>query len=102
MTEALISDLSAIRNLRVISRTWVMQFKETTLGLPDIATALAVDEIIEGAVLRTDTALRLDPSLAEAHTVRAWLAMSLEHDWTAAEASFQRALQLNPGYATAH
>ncbi len=49
-----------------------------------------------------DTALRLDPSLAEAHTVRAWLAMSLERDWTAAEASFQRALQLNPGYATAH
>jgi len=49
-----------------------------------------------------DTALRLDPTLAEAHTARAWLAMSLERDWTAAEASFRRALQLNPGYATAH
>ena len=37
MTEALISDLSAIGNLRVISRTSVMQFKDTTRSLPDIA-----------------------------------------------------------------
>ncbi len=239
MTEALISDLSAIGNLRVISRTSVMQFKETTRSLPDIAQALKVDGIIEGAVLRTetrvritarlidartqrqiwrgqyekplsdaielqreiasiigreirgelspaetarlsrrtsvdpeayqaylrgrfqwnlrsyanllqavqlfkdaisrdpdfalayagladvyavlgdyrdvlpaeaygrareaaDTALRLDPSLAEAHTTRAWLSMALERDWAAAEGSFQRAIQLNPGYATAH
>ena len=49
-----------------------------------------------------DTALRLDPSLAEAHTTRAWLALSLERDWTSAEQMFQHALQLNPGYATAH
>ena len=49
-----------------------------------------------------DTALRLDPSLAEAHTTRAWLSMALERDWAAAEGSFQRAIQLNPGYATAH
>ena len=48
-----------------------------------------------------DTALRLDPSLAEAHTTRAWLAF-VDRDWKAAESSFGRALQLNPGYATAH
>lgn len=241
MTEALISDLSAIGNLRVISRTSVMQFKGTTRPLPEIASLLRVDGIVEGTVLRTensvritarlievdadserqvwrgvyekplsdaialqrevassigreirgelspaetarlarrtdlddqayqaylrgrfhwnlrsssdlqqaivffkqaiardpafalahagladayvvlgdyrdllpaeaygrareavDNALELDPSLAEAHTTRAWLAVALERDWAAAERSFQRALQLNPGYATAH
>lgn len=239
MTEALISDLSAIADLRVISRTSVMQFKGTTTPLPDIAEALRVDGIVEGAVLRTangvritarlidarnerqvwrgeyekplsdaialqrevastigreirgelspadtarlarrsdvdgqayqaylrgrfhwnlrnssdlqlaitlfkeaiardpdfalahagladayvvlgdyrdlmpaeaygrareavDAALGLDPTLAEAHTTRAWLAVALERDWTSAEASFRRALALNPGYVTAH
>lgn len=239
MTEALISDLSAIDDLRVISRTSVMQFKETTRSLRDIADALRVDAIVEGTVLRSEsrvritarlidarderqiwrgeyekpisdaialqrevastigleirgelspadtarlarrttvnaeayqaylrgrfqwnlrssanlqqavqlfteaiardpdfalahagladayvvlgdyrdllpaeaygrareaveTALRLDPSLAEGHTTRAWLAVALERDWSAAEQSFQQAIQLNPGYATAH
>ena len=239
MTEALISDLSAIENLRVISRTSVMQFKETTRPLEDIAAALRVDGIVEGTVLRAadtvritarlidarsqqqvwrgeytnplsdaiglqreiattigreirgqlspadearlarrsdvdaqayqsylrgrfhwnlrsasdlklaaklfqdavardpgfalahagladvyvvlgdyrdimpaeaygraresvDLALRLDPLLAEAHTTRAWLDFALERNWKSAEQGFQRALQLNAGYATAH
>ena len=239
MTEALISELSAIGDLRVISRTSVMQFKGTTRPLPDIAAALRVDGIVEGTVMKedgavrvtarlidarsdrqvwsgnyqqplrnaialqrevaaevgreirgeltpadtarlarrttvdeqayqsyllgrfhwnlrsssdlflavehfdrairrdpdfalahagladayvvlgdyrdlnpadaygrareaVDTALRLDPALAEAHTTRAWLSVALERDWAAAERSFARALDLNPGYATAH
>jgi serine/threonine-protein kinase len=237
MTEALISQLSAIEDLRVISRTSVMQFKETTKPLREIAEALGVDGVVEGAVLQTaesvritarlidarseqqvwrgeyekplsdaiglqreiastigreirgelteadterlsrrtdvdpaafqsylrgrfhwnlrntsdllqaaklfedaiardpdfalahagladvyvllgdfrdmlpaeaygrarqavETALRLDPSLAEAHTTRAWLAF-VDRDWKAAESGFNRALQLNAGYATA-
>jgi serine/threonine-protein kinase len=239
MTEALISDLSAIENLRVISRTSIMQFKDTRASLPEIAASLRVDGIVEGSVLRdggrvrvtarlidarsqhqlwsgayeeplsdaimlqreiastigreirgqltpaddarlgrrtevdpqafqsylrgrfhwnarsttdlklaaklfqdaierdpgfalahaglgdvyvvmgdyrdlmpaeaygrareaVDLALRLDPSLAEAHTTRAWLAFALERDWKAAEDGFERALRLNAGYATAH
>ena len=239
MTEALISELSAIGDLRVISRTSVMQFKGTTRPLPEIAAALRVDGIVEGTVMRTDrdvritarlidarsdsqvwsgnyqqplsdaialqrevaaevgreirgeltpadtarlarrthvdeqayqsylrgrfhwnlrsssdlflaiqhfdraierdpdfalahagladayvvlgdyrdlmpadaygkarravdTALRLDPDLAEAHTTRGWLSFALERDWSAAGRSFARALELNPGYATAH
>ena len=238
MTEALISQLSAIEDLRVISRTSVMQFKSTTKSLREIADALRVDGVVEGAILRTaenvritarlidarserqvwrgeyekplsdaiglqreiastigreirgeltaadrarlsrrtdvdpqafqsylrgrfhwnlrsssdllqaarffeeaierdpdfapahagladvyvllgdfrdmlpadayerarlavDTALRLDPALAEAHTTRAWLAF-VDRDWKAAESGFDRALQLNAGYATAH
>lgn len=239
MTEALISNLSAIGELRVISRTSVMQFKGTTRSLAEIAQALKVDAVVEGAVMRTadrvritarlidarteqpiwrgeyekplsdaitlqrevastigreirgelspsqaaqlarrsevnaeayqsylrgrfhwnlrdsadlmqavtffreaisrdpgfalahagladayvvmgdyrdmkpsdayrhaqeavDIALKLDPFLAEAHTTRAWLAFAVERNWELAEQSFQRALELNPGYATAH
>jgi TolB-like protein/Flp pilus assembly protein TadD len=47
-------------------------------------------------------ALKLDDSLAEAHAVRAYLMHRFEWDWVGAEAEFQRALELNPGYAAAH
>jgi TolB-like protein/DNA-binding winged helix-turn-helix (wHTH) protein/Tfp pilus assembly protein PilF len=47
-------------------------------------------------------ALELDDSLAEAHTSRAFVEMHFEWNWSAAEKDFQRAIQLNPSYATAH
>ena len=40
MTEELIGRLSMIRGLRVISRTSVMQFKDTKLLMPEIARTL--------------------------------------------------------------
>ena len=48
------------------------------------------------------TALRLDDSLAEAHTSLAFEEMHYEWDWPAAEREFKHALDLNPNYATAH
>src|SRR2546429_412815 len=47
-------------------------------------------------------ALELDDSLAEAHTSLAFVRMHFDWDWPGAEREFVRALQLNPGYATAH
>ncbi|HKH82861.1 MAG TPA: tetratricopeptide repeat protein, partial [Gemmatimonadales bacterium] len=47
-------------------------------------------------------ALELDSTLAEAHTSIALLRMQGDYDWHGAEAGFQRALALNPSYATAH
>ena len=47
-------------------------------------------------------ALELDPTLAEAHTSLAFATYVFDHDWSRAEASFQHALQNNPGYPTAH
>ena len=52
MTEALIARLSAIHDLRVISRTSVMRFKETKLSVPEIAKTLGVDALVEGSVIR--------------------------------------------------
>ena len=47
-------------------------------------------------------ALLLDPTLSEAHTSLAFALDLYTWDWKAAEREFQRALDLNPGYATAH
>jgi TolB-like protein/Tfp pilus assembly protein PilF len=47
-------------------------------------------------------AVELDDGLAEAHTSLAWMRFRAGWDWEGAEASFRRALALNPGYATAH
>ena len=47
-------------------------------------------------------ALQLDESLAEAQTSLAMVSALYEWNWAAAEAQFRRAIELNPGYATAH
>jgi serine/threonine protein kinase/Tfp pilus assembly protein PilF len=47
-------------------------------------------------------ALQLDPSLAEAHTSLATVKYRYDWNWKGAEESFRKALELNPGYITAH
>ena len=47
-------------------------------------------------------ALELDETLAEAHASLALVAESYDYDWRTAEKEFQRAIQLNPDYPTAH
>jgi DNA-binding winged helix-turn-helix (wHTH) protein/TolB-like protein len=47
-------------------------------------------------------ALELDPNLAEAYASRGFISMFHYWDWQRAEADFQKALELNPGYTTAH
>ena len=42
-------------------------------------------------------ALALEPDLAEGHAEMGWIQMNYDWDWHAAEASFQRALELAPG-----
>jgi TolB-like protein/Tfp pilus assembly protein PilF len=47
-------------------------------------------------------ALELDETLAEAHTSLALVRFFFDWDWPAAEREFQRAIELDPNYATAH
>ncbi len=47
-------------------------------------------------------AIELDGDLAEAHTALAFILMHYDWKWVEAEQEFQRALSLNPSYATAH
>jgi tetratricopeptide (TPR) repeat protein len=68
MTEPLISRLSTIHNLRVISRTSVMRFKNPQMSVPDIAKALHVDAIVEGSVIREGNHVRVTTQLIRGAT----------------------------------
>ena len=47
-------------------------------------------------------ALELDNTLGEAHTSLGFALDGFDWDWASAEKEFRRAIDLNPGYATAH
>lgn len=69
MTEAVIGRLAGIRNLRVISRTSIMQFKDTKLSVPEIAKMLGgVDAIVEGSVIHDGNRVRVHAQLIRAAT----------------------------------
>jgi TolB-like protein/DNA-binding winged helix-turn-helix (wHTH) protein/Tfp pilus assembly protein PilF len=53
MTDALIGDLARINGLRVISRTSSMHYKGKSKPLPEIASELKVDGVVEGTVQRS-------------------------------------------------
>lgn len=46
-----------------------------------------------------DNALRIDDSLAQAHTMRAMVLLQYDWNWPAAEQEFRRAIELDPHYA---
>jgi TolB-like protein/tetratricopeptide (TPR) repeat protein len=80
MTEALITDLAQLRDVRVISRTSVMPYKETKKSLPEIARDLHVDGIVEGGVLRSGGRVRITVQLIHAATDHHIWARSYERD----------------------
>jgi TolB-like protein/tetratricopeptide (TPR) repeat protein len=68
MTEALIGRLSGIHDLRVVSRTSVMHFKDPQLSVSEIAKMLGVDAIVEGSVLREGSRIRVTAQLIRGAT----------------------------------
>ena len=68
MTEALIGRLAGIHDLRVISHTSVMQFKNPQLSVPQIAKMLHVDAIVEGSVMREGNRIRVTAQLIRGST----------------------------------
>jgi serine/threonine protein kinase/Flp pilus assembly protein TadD len=70
MSEELINNLGKIATLRVISRTSVMQYKQSKKNLPTIATELGVDAVIEGSVLLSNNRVRITAQLIEAKSDR--------------------------------
>jgi TolB-like protein/DNA-binding winged helix-turn-helix (wHTH) protein/tetratricopeptide (TPR) repeat protein len=68
MTEELIGRLSGIHDLRVVSRTSVMQFKDTRMSAPEIAKALHVEALVEGSVIREGNRFRVHAQLIRGAT----------------------------------
>jgi serine/threonine protein kinase/tetratricopeptide (TPR) repeat protein len=65
MTDALISALARIQNVRVISRQSAMHFKGSKKLLPEIARELGVDYIVEGSVARHSDRIRLNAQVIQ-------------------------------------
>ncbi len=59
-------------------------------------------EVSPKAKLAASKALDIDENLAEAHAARGWVQFAYAWDWAGAEKELQRAIELNPSYATAH
>ncbi|HTW61172.1 MAG TPA: tetratricopeptide repeat protein [Terracidiphilus sp.] len=67
-TEALIDRLAAIHDLRVVSHTSVMRFRNPQLSVPEIARILGVDAVVEGSVIRDGTHVRVTAQLIRGAT----------------------------------
>jgi pentatricopeptide repeat protein len=68
ITEALIGRLSNIHDLRVISHTSVMRFKNPQLSIPEIARTLGVDAVVEGSVIKEGDRIRVTAQLIRGAT----------------------------------
>ena len=80
MTDALITDIAKIREIKVISRTSVMRFKDAKKPLPEIARTLGVDGILEGSVQRSGEHVRITVQLIRAPTDTHLWAESYDRD----------------------
>jgi serine/threonine-protein kinase len=82
MCDALITELSQIKKLRVISRTSVMQYKDKHMSPAQIAQELGVDALVEGSVLRSDDRVRISAELVQPQTGQNLWAHSYERTVT--------------------
>ena len=65
-------------------------------------SVLEPKEAYPRAKAAAERAIALDPLLAEPHATLGYLKTIYDRDWRGAEASFRRAIDLRPDYATAH
>lgn len=68
MTEDIIGQLSRIRDLKVISRTSVVLYKNTQKTVKEIARELGVANILEGSIQREGEAIRVNAQLIDAES----------------------------------
>ncbi len=66
ITEDIITDLSKVSGLFVVARHSSFSFKDTTLDVTEIGTALGVRYLLEGSVRRAGDRLRINAQLLDA------------------------------------
>lgn len=68
MHDELLTRLSRVSALKVISRTSVMRYRDTTQSIPDIARELSVATVLEGSVQRVGNHVRINVQLIDARS----------------------------------
>ncbi|HYY35208.1 MAG TPA: hypothetical protein VE867_02435, partial [Candidatus Binatia bacterium] len=77
-----LTNLSKIGDLRVISRTSVMQYRGKPPNVRDIGKALGVSNILEGSIRRSGNKVRLNVQLIDANTDEHLWAKEYDRDLT--------------------
>ena len=80
--EEILSALARLRDLKVISRTSVMEFRGKTHNVREIGQKLGVGSILEGSIRRDRGVLRLTVQLVDARTDRHLFAANYDRDPT--------------------
>ncbi len=68
ITDEILTTLAKVGDLRVISRTSVMRYKNTDKSLREIASELGVAHVLEGSVQRAGERVRINAQLIDAST----------------------------------
>jgi TolB-like protein/Tfp pilus assembly protein PilF len=79
----LLTQLSKIAELKVISRTSVMEYRDTTKRIPEIAAELGVATVVEGAVQRSGKTVRITAQLIDSQTDEHLWAETYDRELTA-------------------
>jgi TolB-like protein/DNA-binding winged helix-turn-helix (wHTH) protein len=74
----------------------------TVLGVSFGVGSLSSSQATSQARSAAEEAIRLDDTLAEGHNSLANTRLFFDWDWAGSETEFKRALELNPGYSSAH
>ncbi|MGC1223916.1 MAG: tetratricopeptide repeat protein, partial [Candidatus Sulfotelmatobacter sp.] len=80
MTDELITELAQLHDLKVVSKTSIMQYKGTRKPLPQIGRELGVDAVVEGSVLRSGDRVRITAQLIRTATDRHIWAQAYDGD----------------------
>ncbi len=79
----ILTQLARIRSLKVISRTSMMQYRDTTKNMPQIGEELGVRNILEGGVQRAGDRVRINVQLIDAQADEHLWAETYERELTA-------------------
>src|ERR1700685_1410210 len=80
MTDELTTDLAQFADLRVISRTSAMHYRDGNKTAPEIGKELGVDALVEGSVERVGDRVRIRAQLIDCATDRHLWAQSYDRD----------------------
>ena len=80
----LLTRLAQLESLRVISRTSVLEFKNTVRNIREIGARLGADVILEGGIQSAGDRIRINAQLIDAHTDEHLWAHTYDRDLTAA------------------